>query len=98
MKNISLMKVTAVVGLAAIASFIVSAEEDKPMLTQMKKLAVELPSFTAIDTDGNGMLSMPEVVASSYDKLKSAFPRLDSNNDSLLTKEEFSQFVKSLKQ
>ena len=96
MKNISLMKITLLVVVAAFTSSFVSANDVDTQSTI--KVAVT-SKFTQLlnqfDQDKNGLLSKKEVITEI--KLHHAFKDIDSNNDSNINEKELNEFLAEVK-
>lgn len=99
MKSISLLKLSAVVVSAIMASFIVNADEvstvsgDKEPAQVQEKSGVEKIAFSALDTNKDGKLSKTEVDASKNPLLAQAFTKIDLNADDELTQDELDSFI-----
>ena len=99
MRNISLLKLSAVVVSASMASFFVSADEisitsaDKEPAQVQEKSGVEKIAFSALDTNKDGKLSKQEVGASKNQLLAQAFSKIDLNADDELTQDELDSFI-----
>lgn len=111
MNNISLVKVTVGIVVAAAATFFVNANEVLPALGDMKnEVNKELPtgnistavdkSFSMLlsqyDTDMDGSLSEDELLSSDNEALKIAFDKLDANEDLTISEDEFTAFSGSI--
>jgi Ca2+-binding EF-hand superfamily protein len=92
MKNISLMKVTAIVLTITFASVLSNISRAEMLLTPEITKNVQ-SSFSDLDSDKDGSLNLSEVGASNNDVLKKAFAKVDADNDSLLSKAEFDAFT-----
>jgi Ca2+-binding EF-hand superfamily protein len=108
MNNMSLVKVTVGIVVAAAATFIVNANEVLPALGEIKNevkkelptgkvSAIEDKTFTQLlsqyDADKDGSLSETELLSSDNEALKIAFKKLDANNDLAISKYEFTAFT-----
>ncbi len=101
MRNISLLKLSAVVVSASMASFFVSADEvsitsadKKPAQVQtQEKSGVEKIAFSALDTNKDGKLSKQEVSVSQNQLLAQAFSKIDLNADDELTQDELDSYI-----
>ncbi|WP_076418532.1 hypothetical protein [Colwellia sp. UCD-KL20] len=103
MNNVSLVKVTLGVAFAAVATFIVNANEITPTVADIKnEIAAETtasmpsPSFSDLlstfDADENGSLSESELSSSS---LQSDFSSIDTDGDTNISEDEFNAYVAS---
>lgn len=103
MNNVSLVKVTLGVAFAAVATFIVNANEISPVAIDVKNevaaeaaVSMQSPSFTELlstfDTDENGALSESELSSSA---LQSDFSSIDTDGDTNINEDEFNAYVAS---
>jgi len=96
MKNISLMKITLLVVVAAFTSNFVSANnidtQPTSKITNTSKFTQLLNQF---DQDKNGLLSQEEVITKT--NLHRAFNDIDTNNDSNINETELNEFLASNK-
>ena len=98
MNNVSLMKVTGLVVVAAFASAMVNAnEEPKTAVSTVSQLVDEKELFIPLDTDKNGLLSKQEVLESSNTLLQKEFAKIDVNSDSDISQEEFKVYLSKVK-
>ncbi len=105
MNNMSLVKVSVGIVVAAAATFIVNANEVLPKLGEVKNEVQEaLPAddmpvktfaqlLSQYDADKDGALSETELLSSDNEALKIAFKKLDANKDSSISKYEFTAFT-----
>ncbi len=90
MKNISLIKISIIVIIAALASNFVSANDEVQEMTPHISFSSLL---NALDSNKNGFLDRSEVLNSENDALKSAFSDIDSNSDSKISEDEFNSYL-----
>ncbi|WP_077339452.1 hypothetical protein [Pseudocolwellia agarivorans] len=103
MNNVSLVKVTLGVAFAAVATFIVNANEINPTVADIKNeiaaettASMQSPSFSDLlstfDADENGSLSESELSSSA---LQSDFSSIDTDGDTNISEDEFNAYVAS---
>jgi len=105
MKNINLLKVTAIVITAALASNFVNAEDkisttieaSQPEVAKIEQQLSFPALITELDGDANGMLSQDEVAVSHLTFLQEEFNTIDANQDSQIEEAEFNSFIAQLK-
>jgi len=103
MNNISLAKITLGVAFAAIATFVVNANEVGPKVDvdevkseisqeadTSKQSQTFLQLLSAYDSDENGVLSEAELAESA---LQSHFSGIDANADNSINEEEFTAYI-----
>ena len=92
MKNISLLKVTFAVVVAALASSLVNA---KDVIPEVIPTAVAPTStnyqFEQLDVDKNNLLSLAET--EKNDLIHTAFTKIDTNSDATISKDEFAKYI-----
>ena len=106
MKNVSLMKLSAFVVMAAAASVSVNAESrvsdanSTPVVTEAKAVttkAVDLVSpdalFAPLDVDKNGLITEQELGGTQSELLKEQFRKIDVNNDKGISEKELKDFL-----
>lgn len=105
MNNISLVKVSVGIVIAAAATFFTNANEILPAIGEIKSEVEEVlpvdnvPAKTFIqllsqyDADKDGSLSETELLSSDNEALKIAFKKLDTNQDSSISQYEFTAFT-----
>jgi hypothetical protein len=93
MKNISLVKVTFTVGIMAVASTLVSANElmPKDVPTLEVPLSAKL-QFEQLDIDKNDSISLVET--EKHKTIYNSFTKIDSNDDATISRDEFTNFIK----
>ena len=112
MKNVSLLKVTALVVTAAFASTFVNAEDKldravkdinktvEKIQSQVAEAADQL-KFSALteklDSDKNGMLSEAEVSANESELLTEEFNKMDANQDKQIDEAEYNSYLAAAK-
>jgi len=109
MEAISLKKVTAIVGICIIGSYLVSANataNDLKVENKLTKANITIsesalsqfsPLIEKFDLDKNGLLSKQEVKAAELENLLNNFDEIDLNTDSGISEEEFNQFIALVK-
>jgi len=90
MKNISLVKISSIVIIAALASNFVSANDDVQTVVPQVSFSSLL---SALDTDKNGFLDRSEVLDSDNEALKKMFSNIDLNSDSKISEDEFNSYL-----
>jgi len=108
MKNISLLKITAMVVTAALASNFVNADDkldtaitkaqsDIEKATESAEEAVKQLDFSVLieklDADENGMLSEAEVSANQSQLLHQEFNKMDTNQDKQIDEAEYNSYL-----
>ena len=108
MKNISLLKVTAMVITVAFASNFVNADDklekalekaqsDIEKVTESVVEAAKQLEFSALieklDSDENGMLSEAEVSANQSQLLHQEFNKMDVNQDKQIDEAEYNSYI-----
>lgn len=112
MKVISLKKVTAVVSICIMGSYLVNANEND-VTTELKTIEAEVSNLVKsssdkklkqfkqliekFDLDKNGLLSEKEVQTSKHKKLQKSFDVIDLNKDSNISAVEFNQYITPVK-
>ncbi len=102
MKNISLVKVTFMVVVAALASSFVSADEDvNKTLEQAQEILAPQIEFSELieklDSDKNGMLSEEEVSVTQSKLLQEEFKKMDNNKDKQIDEAEYNSYLAEVK-
>ena len=93
MKNISLIKISSIVAIAALASNFVNAN-DEVLDTPVTPVQVSFSSLVGdLDKDGNGFLEHSEVLDSDNETLKEMFSKIDLNSDSKIGEDEFNNYL-----
>ncbi|XPF93867.1 hypothetical protein ACM9HF_17905 [Colwellia sp. RE-S-Sl-9] len=100
MNNVSLVKVTLGVAFAAVATFIVNANDTvadiKNEIAAETTASMQSPSFSDLlstfDADENGSLSESELSSSA---LQSDFSSIDTDGDTNISEDEFNAYVAS---
>jgi Ca2+-binding EF-hand superfamily protein len=55
---------------------------------------MQMSEMSAIDGNGNGMITFDEFSAPTVERLRSGFDMLDTNNDGMINKEEWDEYLK----
>jgi len=111
MKNISLMKLTGVVMLTALASTAMnaSATADEVSKNELKLAATDAKEtisaqkviahdelFKPLDTDKNGLISQEELGGTDSTLLKKEFAKIDTNADQGISKQELKAYLEKV--
>jgi len=102
MKNVSLLKVTFMVVVAALASNLVNADDDvQKTIEHAKPIIVPQIQFSELieelDSDKNGMLSEEEVSVTQSKVLQEEFKKMDTNEDSQIDEAEYNSYLAEVK-
>lgn len=108
METISLKKVTAIVTLCTIGSYLANANANETSSKSAEKnISVKAvnnskniafaPLVKQFDVDNNGLLSAAEVKASKEKSLINHFSEIDLNTDAGISEAEYNQYIKQAK-
>ena len=102
MKNVSLLKVTFMVVVAALASSLVNADDAVEKVVEQKQpILVPQIQFSELieklDSDKNGMLSEEEVSVTKSKLLQDEFKKMDSNQDNQIDEAEYNSYLAEVK-
>jgi Ca2+-binding EF-hand superfamily protein len=93
MKNISLVQVTFVVVVMAIASSLANAEDVMPKnIPEIETPESSNIEFDQLDLDKNNLISLVET--EKHKLIHDAFTKIDSNSDATISKDELAEFIK----
>jgi len=112
MEAISLKKVTAVVVISIMGSYLVNASEND-VSTELETIKAEVSNLVKsssgknlkqfdqliekFDLDKNGLLSEKEVQLSKHEKFQNSFDVIDLNKDANISAVEFNQYITPVK-